>query len=341
MKKVIRAVVFILSLLRISFSYSQDPSFSQFFSSPLNINPALTGNINADWRVISNFRTQWIGPASPYTTGTISYDRKVFQNKIPNVFEEKSTFAVGGMLMYDYAMAGIQKSTYGSLNLAYSLLLHSDNSTIQRLGIGFGTIYGRRHIDFDRLNFEEQFTGYGFDTNLPTGEYALSNMKPYFSVSSGITYTIKSEKSNLDIGVAGFHLNKPRQTFLQDEHQNLPIRKVLHINYETILNESVVLNANAIYQYQLEAKYYSFGGALGYFVGASDQTILNVGLWYWSENAIVPYVGLSHKDLQFGLSYDWTVSKLRHASPKPKTFELSIILRGISSPPQVIPCPWK
>ena len=37
-------------------SNAQDPNFSQFFSSPLNINPALTGNINADWRAIANFR---------------------------------------------------------------------------------------------------------------------------------------------------------------------------------------------------------------------------------------------------------------------------------------------
>src|SRR6476620_3163200 len=195
MKNAICAAVFTFSLLTITGSYGQDPSFSQFYSSPLNINPALTGNINADWRMIANFRTQWIGPASPYTTGTISYDRKVLQNKIPNVYEEKSTLGVGAMLMYDHAMAGIQKSTYGSMNLAYSLLL-SDNNSKQRLGAGFGAIYGRRYIDFDRLNFQEQFTGNGFDTNLPTGEAALSNMKPYFSVSAGITYSIRTEKSN-------------------------------------------------------------------------------------------------------------------------------------------------
>ena len=54
---------------------AQDPSFSQFFSSPLNVNPALTGKINGDWRMIANFRDEWIGPASPYVTGTVSYDQ--------------------------------------------------------------------------------------------------------------------------------------------------------------------------------------------------------------------------------------------------------------------------
>ena len=51
---------------------AQDPSFSQFFASPLNINPALTANINSKWRLVTNFRDQWIGPASPYATGTVS-----------------------------------------------------------------------------------------------------------------------------------------------------------------------------------------------------------------------------------------------------------------------------
>src|SRR5687767_8728276 len=50
----------ILLLVNMS-SYGQDPSFSQFFSSPLNVNPALTANINTDWRIISNIRNQWVG----------------------------------------------------------------------------------------------------------------------------------------------------------------------------------------------------------------------------------------------------------------------------------------
>ena len=335
MKKIFCGIVFLL--FAITRLLAQDPSFSQFFSSPLNINPALTGNINADWRAISNFRDQWIGPATPYVTGTISYDRRLFEE---SSISDKNSFGVGGMLMFDRAMAGVQKSTYASLNLGYALRL-SDNEIKHSLGIGFGTIYGSRRIDYSRLDFEEQFTGSGFDTNLPTGEAALSNMKPYFSVSGGLTYSIKSETSNIDIGVAGFHLNKPKQTFLEDERQVLPIRKVAHINFDTYLSEQWILNTNAIYQSQLGAEYYSVGGSLGYYIGGAENTILNGGLWYWSNNAIVPYVGLAFKNLQFGLSYDWTISKLRNVSQKAKTFEMSIILRGEAKPSGIKHCPWK
>ena len=207
----------LVSLLQSMTAHAQDPAFSQFFSSPLNINPALTANINADWRVISNLRNQWIGPASPYMSGTASFDRKIFQNKMAGV-PEGNVWGIGGMLLYDYAFSGIVKSTYLSTNLSYRMKLAENYMYTHKLGVGFGAIYGRRHIDFERLNFEDQFDGAGFNTNLPTGEIALQNMKPYISASAGLTYSLTSEISNFDIGVAAFHFNGPKQTFLKDEN---------------------------------------------------------------------------------------------------------------------------
>ena len=103
----------------------------------------------------------------------------------------------------------------------------------------------------------------------------------------------------------------------------------------------MVLSINAIYQSQETAKYYSFGGALGYYLPNNSDFMLNAGLWYWSKNAFIPYVGIAYKDYQFGLSYDVTVSKLRQANDKPNTYELSLIIRGRNKPSYVIPCPWK
>jgi type IX secretion system PorP/SprF family membrane protein len=341
MKKIIRTIAAIYSLMPALSLQAQDPSFSQFFSSPLNINPSLTANINADWRMISNVRDQWVGPASPYVTGTISFDRKIFQNKIPNVETEGNIIGIGGMLMFDHAMSGVVKSTYASMNLSYNIKISETDHYTERLALGFGAIYGHRRIDFSRVNFEEQFTGFGFNTNLPTGETSLSQMKPYISASAGIAYTASTEKTNFDVGVAAFHLNKPKQTFLKDENQILPIRKVAHANFEMFINERTVLNTNGIYQYQRKASYFSIGAAIGRYVDNKAETLVTAGLWYWSANALVPYVGLAYKDFQFGVSYDYTISKLNQATRKPNTWEVSIILRGIKKPTGVIPCPWK
>jgi type IX secretion system PorP/SprF family membrane protein len=329
-----------LALMMIESSHSQDPSFSQFFSSPLNVNPALTGNINGDWRLMSNFRDEWIGPASPYMTATISYDQKFLQNKIPMV-AEKNIWGIGGMLMYDNAMSGIVRSIYGSLNLSYSVRLEATETVTQRLGLGFGATYTHRSIDFNQLDFQDQFTGTGFNTNLPTGENALSNMKAYISASAGILYSYTTESSNFDLGVSAYHVNKPKQTFLKDDNQILAIRKVAHANFETFINDRAVLNANAIYQLQSTAQYFSAGAALGYYLEDDAGTLLNAGLWYWSKNAIIPYVGLTYKDYQFGFSYDVTTSKLSRAARKPSTWEFSLIIRGKQKASGIIPCPWK
>ncbi len=337
--KLILAIFFILIK---GASYAQDPVFSQFFSSPLNVNPALTANINSDWRAISNYRSQWMGASSPYVTGTISYDSKV-QKKIP--FQEENNFVgLGGMLMFDRAMGGIAKAIYGSLNLSYNIKLIDGNSN-HRLGIGFGATYGKRSVDYSRLNFEDQYTGFGFNTNLPTGETALSDMKAFISVNTGLVYSITSENSNFDIGVAAFHVNRPKQTFLKDDNQRLAIRKVAHANFETYLNDRTILNANAIYQLQsstkTSAKYLSAGGGVGYYLGDDKGPIINGGIWYWAENGFVPYVGLVYNNLQFGLTYDITTSKLSASARKPSSIELSIILRGSREPSKNIPCPWK
>lgn len=317
---------------------AQDPSFSQFFSSPLNVNPALTARINSTWRMVANLRDQWVGPISPYLTGTISFDTKALQKQM----SENTVFGIGGMLMHNQSMGGILKGSFASLTTSYNVLLASDDAD-HRIGIGIGGIYANKTIDKSRLYFAEQFTGYGFDQNLPNGEHALAYIKPYFSTTAGLLYTYTSTYTNIDVGAAAFHLNRPKQTYMQDEHQFLAVRYVGHANLETYLNDYVVLALNTIYQRQARTNYYSVGGALGYFVtsdGNGDDLVVNAGLWYWSKNAIIPYVGFSHKNYQVGLSYDMTISKLAEASIRPRTFEISVVLRGQRQEKYIL-CPWR
>src|SRR5947207_2501795 len=99
MKKMKKIFMLPAAICLAMISQAQDPSFAQFFSSPLNINPALTGDIYGKWRVISNFRNQWMGPGDPYTTGTISGDCKIFQNTAANYVDEMTRVGIGGMMM--------------------------------------------------------------------------------------------------------------------------------------------------------------------------------------------------------------------------------------------------
>ncbi|MFZ9207484.1 MAG: type IX secretion system membrane protein PorP/SprF, partial [Sediminibacterium sp.] len=61
----------IFSLTRVS---AQDPHFSQFFASPLTINPALTGKFDGKYRITSNHRNQWPTINNAFITTTASFD---------------------------------------------------------------------------------------------------------------------------------------------------------------------------------------------------------------------------------------------------------------------------
>ena len=81
MKK--RIQILILTVVFTNAVYAQDPSFSQFFASPLTLNPALTGKFNGDLRAAGNYRNQWPDVNRAYITSTISVDLPILQSVLP------------------------------------------------------------------------------------------------------------------------------------------------------------------------------------------------------------------------------------------------------------------
>ena len=76
----------------------QDIHFSQFYMSPLNLNPAMTGVMNCKNRAIVNYRNQWsqVLKGDAYNTYSISYDQKVAVGR-------SDFFGIGGTLWGDTA----------------------------------------------------------------------------------------------------------------------------------------------------------------------------------------------------------------------------------------------
>ena len=60
---------------------SQDIHYSQYYQTPLIINPSLTGVFNGDQRACMNYRNQW-NDFAPFTTSSISFDSKIFERKM-------------------------------------------------------------------------------------------------------------------------------------------------------------------------------------------------------------------------------------------------------------------
>src|ERR1700733_1506340 len=102
---------------------AQDPGFSQFFASPLTLNPALTGKFNGIVRVAGNYRNQWPTINNAFITSTISVDGAIFKNRLP----ETDVWGLGVMAMTDKSANGILSSNYLSLSTSYHKSLDEDN----------------------------------------------------------------------------------------------------------------------------------------------------------------------------------------------------------------------
>src|SRR5687767_12885245 len=75
---------FICTILTLAFvpernCLAQDIHFSQYYASPLSLNPAYTGDYKGDWRLMNSYRHQWRSTFNtPYTTNAFGYDRQFY-----------------------------------------------------------------------------------------------------------------------------------------------------------------------------------------------------------------------------------------------------------------------
>src|SRR6476646_398020 len=112
-------VLFCFTCLSPAVSRAQDPEFSQFFASPLTLNPALTGKFNGIIRVAGNYRNQWPQINNAFVTSTISVDGNILANKI----SPGDAWGVGVMAMSDRTANGILTSNYVAISTAYQKAL--------------------------------------------------------------------------------------------------------------------------------------------------------------------------------------------------------------------------
>jgi hypothetical protein len=105
-----------------------------------------------------------------------------------------------------------------------------------------------------------------------------------------------------------------------------------------------VFNANAMYVQETGLNTYTFGVNFGRILDGPDNelpSVLNLGLWYRQNEAVIPYLGMMYKNLQTGITYDLNIGSSKSAVGLLKTFELSFIFRSPKRSGKGLPCPWK
>jgi type IX secretion system PorP/SprF family membrane protein len=318
MKQFFPLLIFLL-LCNTTSLHAQDPQYSQYFSSPIALNPAFTGYYDGVHRLSTNFRNQWLGAGDPFTTATISFDTRLAATKLNN-----NILGVGLMVTGDRTATGTYNSNYASLSTAYHQAL--DEEGYQHLAIGFQGNMGTRTLDYNRISFNDQLTSRGFDLSLPNNENFITQKAIYYDVNVGVMYNYLKDRNRHFLGASFYHVNQPKMSFLGNDAYTLPTRLTVHGGSSLLVNAQgeLFLSANYIKQGNISSA--TLGIAYGYSIEErNDENVLYAGLFYRHKDAVYPYIGYLFNDLQIGVSYDVNVTGVQTGNKRNRSFELSII----------------
>jgi len=330
MKKIILAYCFLFVQY---VSFGQDPHFSQFFASPLTLNPAFTGKFDGKVRVMGNYRNQWPTINNAFITSTAAVDFHVNENKIAS----NDTWGLGFMMFNDKSAAGAVNFNYATLSTAYHKGLDEDG--IHQLGVGFQLTQASMIINPSELKFEDQLTANGFTGNTNERFDNTTLSAKYWDVSAGLLYSGSSnEYNNFYAGVSLYHLNKPR---LGTTGYALNTRTSLHAGGSFDFNNTTTLHMSGLYSTQAGASETVLGGTVQLIATPDNPkpTSVYVGTWYRINDAFIPYVGLEYTDFRVGITYDVNSSSLKTASQRQGGLEVSLIYAFRPSTNKPVRCP--
>ncbi|MEX6691084.1 PorP/SprF family type IX secretion system membrane protein [Danxiaibacter flavus] len=323
----LKLIVFIATIA--AFNYhslkAQDLHFSQYYNTPLLVNPANTGFAPAvDWRLGVNYRNQWASIlTNPYKTMSVWGDAQLFYNRFANGW-----MGVGGALLSDQAGTGGLKSTRAYGNIAYHQLVGLNSL----LSLGFSLGYATKRVDFTKLTFDDQWNGKFFDINIPNGEPFAYSSVGYFDLGVGMNYAyFPTDNTYLNVGVSISHVNQPKESFFANSltDQRLDQRITLFLNGMFKLNDQWIINPNAYISKMGTAWETVIGMNANYNLSGDGNTQMIGGLYYRAGDAFIPMVGYEWSGFRLTVNYDATTSFLKNYNQSRGAYELSIVKTGL------------
>ncbi len=308
---------------------AQDIHFTQYFTSPLTLNPAMTGLVPDDIRFAGNYRTQWssVSP-NPYLTGTASFDLAMLKGKLP----EGDALGAGLLVLYDKSGTGGLTNTTAAFSLAYHKAFGQARQ--HRISLGVQAYYVQKTLDFSKLTFADMY-----NTNTATLAYPTLMSFPksqisYIDFNGGIMYSGRmSDHATGYIGYSYYHLTQPVESFLGNSEQ-IHSRQSAYLGGSFDMNPNTVLYASALLQSQASATEILIGGAVGFIMNRGHDeeyqknTIFYLGGWYRYGDAVAPYVGIEWSKMRLGVSYDVNVSGFTPATSGAGAYEISLLFFG-------------
>jgi len=305
---------------------AQDLHFSQYYNNPLLLNPALTGTMEAAYRVSSNYKSQWQSFTNAFRTMSFSYDMKLHKKNTEN-----KGLAIGLNFFKD--KAGKTEMGINGFNLSLSSKLPLSNQ--QFLSFGLQGTYTQESISFNDLLWDENFDGFSINTGIP-GEQLENLSFSYFDIAAGVFYKFQTNRNfSVNTGYTIRHLSQPDQSFFRRSNDKTYMRSTFHMS--TFIGKKGAFNPKLLIQQQGSSFEYLFGMLYHKTIGQDSRyttfqksSKIYGGMLYRYNDAVIITVGFDYESsLKFEVSYDTNISTLRKASKYRGGMEFSLIYKGL------------
>ncbi len=327
MRKFLLVIVAAVLLLGANNSKAQDFHLSMYDAGPLFLNPAMTGLVDATWRVHAQYRNQWKAVAyKPYNTALLSFD----------VPYKKWGF---GAQVIDMR-AGIGNYNVFQFMGSAAFNVAVDRNKDHQLSFAIQAGFTQKSVDFAKLTFGEQYTtsgGGGFDKTLLSGETNNALRSQIIEqANAGFLYYYAKETAKLNpfIGYSTFNITQPNETYF-DMANKLPIRHYVHTGVRINITNKFYLLPKALFMMQTNAREQTFAVDASYFMQGNSVFLLS-GLTYRNKDAMVISIGMRKDNYIAKMSYDVNTSSLKDASNNRGGIELSFTYMGKKPKPTTI-----
>ncbi|MFK8103001.1 MAG: PorP/SprF family type IX secretion system membrane protein [Saprospiraceae bacterium] len=326
---------------------AQDIHFSQFYMSPLNLNPAMTGVMNCNVRLVANYRNQWASvlKGNAYNTYSVSYDQKIPVGR-------SDYFGIGGSFWGDKAGESSFATLQGRLSLAYSKKMGGGRKYGNYLVVGAEVGGSQRSIDFLALRWGTQHDGAGgFCETCPTLEDQFNQDNLIFAdVGAGLLWFSVFKGGNFYVGGAYTHLNRANVSFNDEEFEPLYSKFTLHSGGEFMISDRIGLVPGIVTLIQGPSFELNTGTSLKFLLGNTRLThqAFQIGAWFRLANhfeesttadALILSTRFDYNTFSLGFSYDINVSSLSAASNNNGAFEFALTYKICGPERRGVYCP--
>lgn len=305
----------------------QDAQFTQFYNAPVYLNPALTGLMNRDLRLHTNYRTQWGTAATPFRTMAISADMSTLKPIL-----DDDIMGIGIMVVNDRAGEVGLQTTELSMSLAFSKSLNNEGNHFISFGGQAGMVQQR--IDVEKLIFDNQIDGTVINQNLPSNEGRIDGDINYYDVGAGLGWSYSPDRfTSFYAGVAVDHLSQPNVSFTGDGSGLLQLKKTFYAGSEFRLNHMLSLLPRGVYLAQGPYRQLTFGALMKANLSQSngynykDVTSIYFGTMHRINDAQMMLLRFDYANFGLSFSYDVNISKFQRGTNGHGAVELALMYR--------------